>query len=508
MRTSLRLKLIGIFIVIIVTGAAVTFLVVNLATATQFRRFVLTGDLNQAQDMSVLLANYYAEEGGWQDVELLLTRASRVQPEMMNEMMRRVMGRGMMGPNNTMPQMFDAMQRSGALLDRVVLVDAAGVVVADTDGTLTGQRYSTHQLAAGVPITVDGQQVGLVLVGSMVEPVLNPLDEDFLRSVNVAVVLSAVAVGIVALVLGSIFFFHITAPVRDLTQAAEALAAGDLSQRVKVRTDDEIGRLARAFNTMADSLEGAEALRRQMVADIAHELRTPLSLVRGSLEAMLDGMYDLNLENVESTHEETLVLTRLVDDLRDLALAEAGQLKLEQEVLDLSVLVTGVAERFQPQATEQGVKLDMALPDDMPRVYGDWQRLSQVLINLVANALRYTPTGGRITIAAKTVSVSTMAQTSVSRTEGEGEALAASRLVKVSVADTGQGIPPDDLPYIFERFYRADKSRTRASGGSGLGLAIARRIVEAHGGQIGVESQLGVGSMVFFTLPIVEGITP
>jgi len=508
MQTSLWLKLIGIFIVIIVTGATVTFLVVNLATATQFRRFVLTGDLNQAQDVSALLANYYAEQGSWQDVELLLTPASTVQPEMMNEMMRSMMGRGMMGPNNVMPEMLDAMRRSGALLDRVVLVDAAGVVVADTDGTLTGQRYPTHQLAAGVPITVDGQQVCLVLVGSMVEPVLNPLDKDFLRSVNLAVVLSAVAVGIVALLLGSIFFFHITAPVRDLTQAAEALAAGDLSQRVKVRTDDEIGRLARAFNTMADSLEGAEALRRQMVADIAHELRTPLSLVCGSLEAMLDGMYDLNLENVESTHEETLVLTRLVDDLRDLALAEAGQLKLEQEMLDLSDLVAGVAERFQPQATEQGVKLSTALPDDLPRVYGDRQRLSQVLINLVANALRYTPTGGRITIAAETVSVSTMAQTSVSRTEGEGEALAASRLVKVSVADTGQGVPPDDLPYIFERFYRADKSRARASGGSGLGLAIARQILEAHGGQIGVEGQLGVGSMFFFTLPIVEGITP
>jgi signal transduction histidine kinase len=257
---------------------------------------------------------------------------------------------------------------------------------------------------------------------------------------------------------------------------------------------------------MADSLEGAEALRRQMVADIAHELRTPLSLVRGSLEAMLDGMYDLNLENVESTHEETLVLTRLVDDLRDLALAEAGQLNLEQEILDLSDLAAGVAERFQPQATEQGVTLGTALPDDLPRIYGDWQRLSQVLINLVANALRYTPTGGCITIAARTVPDSTMTQPSVSKTKEEGKAWAASRLVKVTVTDTGQGIPPDDLPYIFERFYRADKSRTRASGGSGLGLAIARQIVEAHGGQIGAESLSGVGSIFFFTLPVIESV--
>jgi signal transduction histidine kinase len=497
MRTSLRLKLMGIFGVIVVTGALVTFLVVNLATATQFRRFVLTNDIIQAQSLAPVLADYYTRQGSWQRVEALLTNGPAVQAEIMDRMMGGIMGHGM-GPGMTQA-MVDAMRGSGSLMDRVVLADARGVVIADSAGVLAGQRYPDQQLAAGMPVVAAGQQVGTILVGSMVEPALNPLDQDFLRSVNLAVLLSAIAVGVVALGLGSIFLLHITAPVRDLTQAAEAIAAGDLKQRVAVRTDDEIGRLARAFNTMTDSLDRAESLRRHMVADIAHELRTPLSLVRGSLEAILDGMYEFNLENVESVHEETLVLSRLVDDLRDLALAEAGQLHLERELVDVAELALRAAESFRTRAAGQEVSLATNLSPELPPVYGDAQRLSQVLMNLLTNALRYTPAGGRVTVTARLVSDEEQ------RSEGAGEKKGRSSapLLLISVADSGQGIPAEDLPYVFDRFYRADKSRARASGGSGLGLAIARQIVEAHGGRIWAESQVGAGSIFSFTLPAV-----
>lgn len=478
MRISLWLKLMGIFGLIILTGVAVTFVIINLATASQFRRFVLTGDLIQAENLAQLLAERYAQQGSWQGVESLLGTGDVAQSEMMRGMMGRMMGHG---PTRSeqMQEMVDAMQRSGSVLDRVVLADVDGVVIADTAGVLTGQHHPDEHLAAGIPIIVEGQQVGTILVGSMVEPVLNPLDKDFLRSVNLAVLLAAVAVGVLALLLGSIFFFHITAPVRDLTGAAEAIAAGVLSQRVTVRTRDELGRLGRAFNSMADALDQAETLRRQMVADIAHELRTPLSLIQGSLEAILDGMYDLNLENVASVHEETLVLTRLVNDLRDLALAEAGQLRLEQEAVDMADLITRSVERFRTQAAEQEVSLATDLPPGLPTIRGDGQRLGQVLLNLLSNALRYTPAGGQVVVAAKLKSAELL----------------------FSVADTGKGIPPEDLPYVFERFYRADKSRARASGGSGLGLAIARQIIEAHGGRIWVESWAGVGSTFFVALP-------
>lgn len=476
MLVSLWLKLMGIFAVIIATGVVVMFVVVNLATATQFRRFVLSSDLIQAQNLSTVLADYYARQGNWQGVETLLTTGS--PPGRPTEMMGGMMGPGMMG-SETMREMFEAMRWREVLLDRVVLADAEGIVVADSAGVLVGQRHPDEHLTAGVAIIVDGRQVGTVLVDSMIEPVLNPLDQDFLRSVNLAVLLSAIAVGGVALGLGSLLFFQITAPVRRLTQAAEAIAAGDLSRRVSVRSGDEIGRLAQAFNTMTNSLDRAETLRRQMVADIAHELRTPLSLVQGNLEAILDGLYALNLENVASVHEETLVLTRLVNDLRDLALAEAGQIHLQRETVDLADLAGRAVEGFRAQAVEQEVALVAELSPDLPLISGDKQRLSQVLLNLLSNALRHTPPGGRIVISV--------------RPEPAG--------LLVSVADTGRGIPPEDLPHVFERFYRADKSRARSSGGSGLGLAIARQIVEAHGGRIWVESWVGVGSTFSVALP-------
>ena len=493
MRVSLWLKLMGIFAVIIATGVVVMLIVINLATATQFRRFVLSSDLVQAQNFAPLLADYYAQQESWQGVETLL--ATGPQPAEQPEMMSDMIGPGMMMRPGVMgPEM---MRWRGSLLDRIVLADVEGVVVADSAGVLEGQRHPDKHLAAGAAVMVDEQRVGTVLVGSMVEPALNPLDQDFLRSVNLAVLLSAIAVGGVALVLGSIFFFQITAPVRRLTQAAEAIAAGDMDQRVAARTGDEIGRLARAFNTMTGSLEQAETLRRQMVADIAHELRTPLSLVRGNLEAILDGLYELNLENVASVHEETLVLTRLVNDLRDLALAEAGQLYLQQDTVDLADLVERAVEGFRAQATEQEITLVTELPPGLPPASGDEQRLNQVLINLLSNALHHTPPGGQIAVSVKQVS----AEERLPHSPAPLPPYPPAPLLLISVADTGRGIPPEDVPHIFERFYRADKSRVRTSGGSGLGLAIARQLVEAHGGRVWVESWMGVGSTFFVALP-------
>jgi signal transduction histidine kinase len=219
-------------------------------------------------------------------------------------------------------------------------------------------------------------------------------------------------------------------------------------------------------------------------------------LVQGSLEAMLDGMYELNPENIASVHEEIQLLTRLVKDLRDLAQAEAGQLHLERQLLAVDDLVNRAVELFQAEALERQLTLISDIPPDLPPISGDRQRLNQVLVNLLANALRHTPPEGTITISAKPVTGGMPASSSGSGgIEGVGPALL------VSVADTGQGIPPEDLPYVFERFYRADKSRARASGGSGLGLAIARQLIEAHGGRIWVESQPGAGATFSFTLP-------
>jgi signal transduction histidine kinase len=262
--------------------------------------------------------------------------------------------------------------------------------------------------------------VGWVLVGSMIEPVLNPADEDFLRSVNLSILVTAMAVGILALVLGSLLFRQITSPLQDLSITAEAIAAGQLGRRVKIETDDEIGRLGESFNFMAESLAQAEVQRRNMVADIAHELRTPLTVVKGNLEALLDGVYDLNLENVATIHRHSTLLSRLVADLRDLGLADAGQLRLEWQPVNLPGLIAQVIDGFETMAQEKDVTLQVNLPETFPQLNGDEQRFKQVLFNLISNALRHTPSGGTIT------------------TSGEFK----EDRVVILVRDTGSGIPP------------------------------------------------------------------
>ncbi|MGD9406200.1 MAG: ATP-binding protein, partial [Anaerolineae bacterium] len=297
----------------------------------------------------------------------------------------------------------------------------------------------------------------------------------FLNEVNRSLVWAGVAAGVVALALGLLLARQLAAPIRALTEAANRLADGEMTQ-VRVRSDDEIGELGQAFNSMARSLAQQETLRRNLMADIAHELRTPLTVIRSDLEALLDGVYEPTPEALASVQEETLLLARLVDDLRALAQAEAGQLRLEREPLDLAELLRGVAASFDLQAHGQGQELRLELDPDLPVVEADPVRVRQVAANLVSNALRHAPEAGCVTVRA--------------------EALPAE--VRVSVADDGPGIAEEDVSRIFDRFWRGPQPRAQ---GSGLGLTIARELVRAHGGRIWVESEPGQGSTFFFTLP-------
>jgi signal transduction histidine kinase len=274
----------------------------------------------------------------------------------------------------------------------------------------------------------------------------------------------------------------ILAPVKALTQTARQLGKGDFSQRVKVKNKGEVGELAQAFNSMADDLERAEQLRRNMVADVAHELRTPLSNLKGYLEAVRDGVVKLDANAIRSLDEEASLLSRLVDDLQELSLAESGELKLDCRAIDIAELISQTAGSMQPQMVAKGISLSIDAPDKLPALYIDSHRIGEVLRNLIENALAHTPSAGTITVTAK----------------AQGEWL------EVSVIDTGEGIPAEDLSNIFERFYRVDKSRARATGGSGLGLTIAKRLIEAHGGQIEVVSQIDQGTRFTFTLPVAQ----
>jgi signal transduction histidine kinase len=452
---------------------------------------VLSDDVAQANTLSALLSSYYLQQGNWVGVERLLEGAFSpdvsehsawsMGPGMMDGDMK---GPGMMG-DWMMEGWIEMTRRTGPPPERVVIFNSDGQVVADTGGTNLNEEHPTEHLEKAVPVEVNKELVGAVLVGSMIESALNPADEDFLRAVNISIFITAGSIGLFALVLGSVLFRQITSPLQSVSRAAEAIAAGQLERRVQVDSEDEIGRLAQSFNHMAESLSRAEIQRRNMVADIAHELRTPLTVVQGGLEAMLDGVYEASSENIASLHQQTTLLSRLVADLRDLALAEAGQLKLDRKLVDLPALLAQATEGLQGQAQEKGVTLQLDLQHELPAVRGDKQRLQQVLFNLLSNALRHTTAGGTIT------------------TRGEFK----EDRVVVRVQDTGSGIPPEDQPHIFERFYRVDRSRARTTGGSGLGLTIAKRIIEAHGGQIWADSWLGAGSTFSFSLPLRNGTT-
>jgi two-component system OmpR family sensor kinase/two-component system sensor histidine kinase BaeS len=323
----------SVFLGVIILGVVIMFATIKVSTATQLQRRVLSDDVAQANQLSSLLADYYVQQGGWAGVEGLLADSVTPNPDDSSGAM---MGPGIMGPVMMDPDMigwmegwFQVARSTGPLTDRVVILNPEGKVIVDTGGASVNEEHPSEHLEEAVPVEVAGEIVGAVLVGSMIEPVLNPADEDFLRSVNFSILVTAISVGLLALVLGSFLFRQITSPLRVLSQTAEAIADGQLGRRVNIDTEDEIGRLAQSFNYMAESLAQADAQRRNMVADIAHELRTPLTVVQGNLEALLDGVYDLNLENVDAIHGQTVLLSRLVADLRDLALEEAGQLRLD-----------------------------------------------------------------------------------------------------------------------------------------------------------------------------------
>jgi signal transduction histidine kinase len=348
------------------------------------------------------------------------------------------------------------------------------------------------EMASGTPITVGDRLVGVFLIPAGTG-IHDSLEKRFLDQVNSSLLLAGLIAGVVALVLGLLLARQLTAPLRALTQAAQRLAQGELDgtggedlPQVPLRSQDEIGQLTKAFNQMSRSLARQQTLRRNLMADVAHELRTPLSIVRGDLEALLDGVYEPTPETLISLHEETLLLSRLVDDLRDLALAEAGQLRLERRPTDLAVLLRSVLSSFEPHAKAEGQNLSLDLPSSLPLVDVDPQRIRQVVANLISNALRHTLEAqgnagkGQVTVSAT----------------GELDT------VEVSVTDNGPGIAPEDLPHVFDRFWQGDRAR---AGSSGLGLAIAQELVRAHGGHIWAESTPGQGAKFCFVVPVQQG---
>jgi len=456
-------KLLLSFLAVVFVGVAVVSIGANQAAAREVHGFMFQGGMTTEGGLVQELAGYYRGRRSWEGVQSLLEA-----------------GPGLSG-------------MGGMMGGQIVVADSVGQVVADTSNSLIGQTLGGAELAAGTAIELNGQRIGTLIVrdgaglGGM--GMTTEAAADLLARVNRAIWLAALAAGVAALIVGGLLAYGLVRPVQRLTVAAAAIARGDLSQRVTVHSNDELGDLATAFNAMATDLQASERLRRDMTADIAHELRNPLAALQGSIEAVIDGVLPPSAENLLPLLDQTQILTRLVEDLRTLALADAGQLPLDRALTDPADVVRSVVAQFAAQAEAKKLTLRAEISGSLPTLSLDPQRIGQVLGNLIGNAIRHTPVGGQV----------------VCRVSSSAEADNAGQVAPVTftVADTGSGIAPEALPHIFERFYRADHSRARREGGTGLGLAIAKQLVEAHGGRIWATSDgvAGKGSTVAFSLP-------
>jgi two-component system sensor histidine kinase BaeS len=451
---SLATRMAAGFVTVGVLGALLVAVIIGWRVESAFDRFVVERDRDRIIE---LLADWHTRNGGWDGVT-------------------------------------DFMQR-----DRALRVVAAQLVIVDAgNGRVYGvdpQMVRTLPLRGTLPawpIMVDGQQVGLLLVATDrvnrmmpgMAGTMETSERQFLMTVRTAALASAAIATLVALLLGGWLSRTLLRPVRELTTATQAIADGQLGLQVPVRQQDEIGRLATAFNRMSHDLARATTQQKQMTADVAHDLRTPLSILRGYTEGLQDGSLTSSPRLYDIMHGEVLHLERLVNDLRLLSLADAGALTLNRRPTDPRALLERTGLKYVVQAEAQGVQLRIETGDQLlPPISADPDRMTQVLNNLVSNALAHT-TEGEIVLAA--------------RLDGDGMLL--------SVRDSGQGIAPEALPHIFDRFYRADESRQRGdhpyNGASGLGLAIAKALVEAHGGTISAESRPRHGTTFLIRLPL------
>lgn len=448
----MRLKFFLAFILVgLVTIGSVLY-VASQQAASEVRTF-MRGSLMGIDTVARDLEAYYQVEGSWRGVDTLLRVTSRGRANGMGGMM-------------------------GGL--RLILADKNGRFVASSSGQARANLTVRERFLAIDLKDSKGKRIGYLLAeggqGSSASEALlvNRLTRAGLVGAGVSLVL--------ALFIALLLSYSLLRPIQDLTRAASRMAGGDLSQRVSTRGQDEVSQLGKAFNRMAESLERVENNRRAVTADIAHELRTPIAIQRAHLEALQDGIYSLTGENLQPVLDQTEVLTRLVEDLRTLALADSGELRLERIEVDFKELLHQVVERFRPEAESRRIRLRMVIPDTsaVPLVKLDPVRIEQVLNNILSNAMRYAPESGEVQV--------TM--------------LVKDGWIEVVIADNGPGIPEDAIARLFERFFRADTSRSHETGRTGLGLAIARQLTLAHGGEIRARNQPGGGAEFRIRFPL------
>ncbi|MFZ1041669.1 MAG: ATP-binding protein, partial [Anaerolineales bacterium] len=444
---SLAIKLVLTFLVVSLAGIALIGVLASNASAHEFGRFVNT---QRPTILAASLTSYYAAHNGWNGVATIIQTSNST--------------------STTDP------------IRPLVLVDNHDNVVFSTDIQFQNQKPSAQQIAFGVPIWANGQLVGLLIPtfparGTPPRPPAN----DYIARINQDLLVGALGAAALSLLLGLFFSSTLTRPLKELIHATRDVAQGNLEREVPVRSKDELGELTKSFNKMSAQLKQSRDLRRNMTADIAHELRTPLSIILGHTEALSENKLDPSPETFDIIYDEAKRLSLLIEDLRTLSLSEAGELTLTLQPVSPSDLIDRVSGAYLPKVRALNISLETEVDANLPDINADSYRITQVFTNLLDNALRYTASGGQLKLSAQSI------------LDG----------IKFRVQDSGPGISEVDLPHIFDRFYRGDKSRNRQDGGgSGLGLAISKSIIEAHGGEIWAESAVGKGTTIVFVLPI------
>ena len=463
----MRTRLILAFILVIVLALGTVLIVANLSAETQVQGYLRRFGMGGETDLMQSLADYYRQHKSWAGVEAVLSHENE-QAGGQGQGQGRGSGTGQGGSQAT------------GMLSQNVVADSDGVIVYSPDAARIGQTLSQSELQSAQEVEVDGQVVGYLLTPGSAGGLPANFTSQLLARVRNATLLAALISGVVALILALVLANQVTKPVKVLTQSAERIAQGDLSQQVDVKGPPEVVTLGQTLNSMAESLQRSEKNRRALTADIAHELRTPLAVQQANLEALEDGVYPLSQESLKPLREQNELLIRLVEDLRTLSLADAGELELHKRSVDLLELTHLTAKSFEPALAKNAITLQVRSIGELPRVNADPDRIQQILHNLLQNALRYTPAGKSIEI----------------ELQSEGN------VIRLDVRDHGDGIPPEALDLIFERFYRAESSREHASGSTGLGLAIARKIAEAHGGTLTVSNHPLGGAVFTLRLPL------
>ncbi|MBW4438956.1 MAG: HAMP domain-containing protein [Pleurocapsa minor GSE-CHR-MK-17-07R] len=452
-RLSVRLSL--AFLLSAWIGVGAMMLVVQRTLDAGFRQYVISRESEINPEQITQLEAYYAANGTWAGAET------------------QVSGRGLSGSGGN-----GAGAGEGGRGATYSIVDLDGVIVSSTDATLEGTLINPALVEIAHPLAVDGVQVGWLYRASPGIQALGAAEMAFLDESNRWLLFAGLGATVLALLVGVILAYSLARPLRELTTAVRDLSVGQWGRQVDVRGTVEVNALTTEFNTMSQALAEAETLRQRMAADVAHELRTPVTVLRGHLEAMLDGVYPLDSAHVAVAHDQTLHLARLVEDLRVLTLAEAKRLPLERTVIHPAELINQFLEAFEPLMIDGNIRLIREIAPDLPAVTADVTRIRQVISNLLTNALRHTPTGGEIAVR-------------VSRLHAS---------VRFSVSNTGSHLSDTDAAHVFQPFWRADTAREQGSG-SGLGLAISREIIALHDGTLTVESSDNRVTFAF-TLPI------